>query len=216
MEGRVLVVSIVVGFLGLLSVILGFVAEATRIKVSQLLFDGFTCVYPNSPATALGIVALLVIITAQIIISVLTGCICCCKRSSKPSGSNFTAAQICFVVSWITAVIAALCLMLASAFNNSQKTTIYADGYYECYVVKPGVFAAGAIFSLVTVVLGVISYILSNNQGGIATGHPQYPAAGGNPNQAGIPMGQPQHQWGNNPAVPNQGSIPKGPQEYVV
>lgn len=35
MEGRVLVVSIVVGFLGLLSVILGFVAEATRIKVKQ-------------------------------------------------------------------------------------------------------------------------------------------------------------------------------------
>ncbi len=119
-------------------------------------------------------------------------------------------------MSRITAVIAALCLMLASAFNNSQKTTIYVDGYYECYVAKPGVFAAGAIFSLVTVVLGVISYILSNNQGGIATGHPQYPAAGGNPNQAGIPMGQPQHQWGNNPAVPNQGSIPKGPQEYVV
>ena len=35
MERRVVVICAVVGVLGLLSVILGFVAEATKIKVSQ-------------------------------------------------------------------------------------------------------------------------------------------------------------------------------------
>ena len=35
MEPKVVVISVVAGFLGLLAVILGFVAEVTRIKVSK-------------------------------------------------------------------------------------------------------------------------------------------------------------------------------------
>ena len=35
MEGKVVMMCAVIGFLGLLSVILGFVAESTRIKVRE-------------------------------------------------------------------------------------------------------------------------------------------------------------------------------------
>lgn len=38
MERRVVVICAVVGVLGLLSVILGFVAEATKIKVSKKIY----------------------------------------------------------------------------------------------------------------------------------------------------------------------------------
>lgn len=203
------VICAVVGVLGFSSVILGFVAEATKIKLSQVTFDGFNCVRPQSPATALGLVAVLAIILAQIIISVATGCICCCcKRGSHPNSSNWIKAQICFVFSWITVVIAAIVLLLASSYNIYNSTV-------RCYVTKPGVFAAGAILCLASVVLGLASYILSlqknsNNlfQGGIAMAQPQFAGWTGT-NQGATPIGQPQYQWGT-PAVPNQGEMPMG------
>nr|XP_023901606.1 uncharacterized protein LOC112013444 [Quercus suber]POF20465.1 hypothetical protein CFP56_63883 [Quercus suber] len=209
MERRVVVICAVVGILGLSSVILGFVAEATKIKMSQVTFNGFNCVRPQSPATALGLVAVLAIILAQIIISVATGCICCCcKRGSHPNRSNWIKAQICFVFSWITVVIAAVVLLLASSYNSYNSTV-------RCYVTKPGVFAAGAILCLASVVLGLASYILSlqknsNNlfQGDIAMAQPQF-AGGTGTNQGATPIGQPQYQWGT-PAVPNQGEMPMG------
>ncbi|KAM3730627.1 hypothetical protein ACB098_12G101000 [Castanea mollissima] len=210
MERRVVVICAVIGVFGLSSVILGFVAEATRIKVSQVMFDGFNCVRPHSPATALGLVALLAIILAQIIVSVATGCICCCcKRGSHPNSSNWIKAQVCFVFSWITVVIAAAVLLLASAYNSYNNSTV------RCYVTKPGVFAAGAILCLASVVLGLASYILSlqknsNNlfQGDIAMAQPQF-TGGTSIYQEATPIGQPQYQWGN-PAVPNQGDMPMG------
>nr|POF20466.1 hypothetical protein CFP56_63883 [Quercus suber] len=224
MERRVVVICAVVGILGLSSVILGFVAEATKIKMSQVTFNGFNCVRPQSPATALGLVAVLAIILAQIIISVATGCICCCcKRGSHPNRSNWIKAQICFVFSCfkelfenyhqhakelITVVIAAVVLLLASSYNSYNSTV-------RCYVTKPGVFAAGAILCLASVVLGLASYILSlqknsNNlfQGDIAMAQPQF-AGGTGTNQGATPIGQPQYQWGT-PAVPNQGEMPMG------
>ncbi|KAF3948801.1 hypothetical protein CMV_025246 [Castanea mollissima] len=179
-------------------------------QVSQVMFDGFNCVRPHSPATALGLVALLAIILAQIIISVATGCICCCcKRGSHPNSSNWIKAQVCFVFSWITVVIAAAVLLLASAYNSYNNSTV------RCYVTKPGVFAAGAILCLASVVLGLASYILSlqknsNNlfQGDIAMAQPQF-TGGTSIYQEATPIGQPQYQWGN-PAVPNQGDMPMG------
>ncbi|KAM3682825.1 hypothetical protein ACB098_12G100700 [Castanea mollissima] len=211
MELRVVVICAVIGVLGLSSVIMGFVAERTRIKDSQVMFDGFSCVRPHSPATALGLVALLAIILAQIIVSVATGCICCCcKRGSHPNSCNWIIAQVCFVFSWITVVIAAVMLLLASSSYTSYKSTVQ-----YCYVMIPGVFAAGAILCLASVVLGLASYILSlqknsNNlfQGDIAMAQPQF-AGGTSIYQGATPIGQPQYQWGN-PAVPNQGDMPMG------
>ncbi|KAF3950212.1 hypothetical protein CMV_024001 [Castanea mollissima] len=184
MELRVVVICAVIGVLGLSSVIMGFVAERTRIKDSQVMFDGFSCVCPHSPATALGLVALLAIILAQII---------SISQSSR-----------------ITVVIAAVMLLLASSSYTSYKSTVQ-----YCYVMIPGVFAAGAILCLASVVLGLASYILSlqknsNNlfQGDIAMAQPQF-AGGTSIYQGATPIGQPQYQWGN-PAVPNQGDMPMG------
>uniref|UniRef100_A0A7N2MHM7 Uncharacterized protein n=1 Tax=Quercus lobata TaxID=97700 RepID=A0A7N2MHM7_QUELO len=184
--------------------------------MDQVLFDGLNCIYPSSPATALGIVALLAIILSQIIITVATGCICCCKRGSLPTTSNWTAAQACFSFSWFSVVIAAILLVLGSAYNNSQQTTIQGDNYFQCYVVKPGIFAGGAIMSLASVVCGLFAYILTQGKDS-PTGQPQFQA--GSPNQGGIAMGQPQpqYQWGNQGGVP-AGPIkfpPQGPQEHV-
>lgn len=58
-----------------------------------------TCSYPKSPALALGLTSGLALLTAQIIINIAAGCICC-KNDPHPSASKWTIALVCFVISW--------------------------------------------------------------------------------------------------------------------
>uniref|UniRef100_A0A2P2IQ85 Transmembrane protein n=1 Tax=Rhizophora mucronata TaxID=61149 RepID=A0A2P2IQ85_RHIMU len=191
MERKVLVLCSVVGFLGLLSAATGFGAEATRIKGSEVQFISATqCAYPRSPALGLGLTAAVALLIAHIIINVATGCICC-RRGLDPSNSNWRIALVCFFVSWFTFVIAFLLLLTGAALNDQHGQESMYFGNYYCYVVKPGVFAGGAVLAFASVTLGILYYFTSNaakingnnsianppvyNQGGIAMGQPQFP-----------------------------------------
>ncbi|KAL8050636.1 hypothetical protein ABFX02_06G093700 [Erythranthe guttata] len=190
MERKVIVVCCVVGFLGLLSAATGFAAEAKRIKGSQVEFPSPSeCIYPRSPALVLGLTAAVALMIAQIIINVATGCICC-RKGPHQSNSNWTLALICFVVSWFTFVIAFLLLLTGAALNDQHGEENLYFGSYNCYVVKPGVFAGAAVLSFASVFLGIIYYITLHStknrndswgpsvppsQGGIAMAQPQFP-----------------------------------------
>ncbi|KAK6936571.1 DESIGUAL/Modifying wall lignin-1/2 [Dillenia turbinata] len=187
MERKVVVLCSIVGFLGLLTAALAFGAEATRIKSSQVRFTSDTvCAYPRSPALPLGLTAAVTLVIAQIIVNFGTGCICC-KRSPFPSNSNWMLALICYVFSWFTFVIAFLLLLTGAALNDQHGEENMYFGNYYCYVVKPGVFAGGALLSLASVTLGIFYYItLSSAKNQSSTWGS--PAA---PNQVNIAMGQP-------------------------
>ncbi|XP_020581966.1 uncharacterized protein LOC110025693 isoform X2 [Phalaenopsis equestris] len=157
MERKVLVVCGTVGFLGLLSAALGFAAEATRVKASDVLTR-----VPGEFA----------------------GCICC-KRNTNPANTNWTVALISFVLSWVTFIIAFLLLLTGSALNDQRGQQRMYFGDY-CYVVKPGVFSGGAVLALGSVSLGIVYFVSlqtskdsqpldpPHNQG-IALGQPQIP-----------------------------------------
>lgn len=190
MERKSIVLCSVVAFLGVLAAATGFAAEATRIKASEVKFVSTTeCSYPRSPALGLGLTAAAALLTAQIIINFATGCICC-KRTRQTWNSNWTKALVFYVVSWSTFVIAFLLLLTGSALNDQHgEESVYFGNYY-CYVVKPGVFAGGAVLAIASIVLGIFYYLTLNmaknttgtwgnaavpNQGGIAMGQPQFP-----------------------------------------
>ncbi|KAI3904400.1 hypothetical protein MKW98_014580 [Papaver atlanticum] len=188
MEIRVLLVCLAVGFLGIVSAALGFAAEAKRIKVSEVQFSApGMCTYPRSPALALGLTASVALVLAQVTINVSAGCVCC-KTNAHPSNSNWTLALVCFVFSWFTFIIAFLLFLTGSALNDQHGgESMYLGSY--CYVVKSGVFAGGAILSLLSVSLGILYYLTiystkngaqwgftgRTNQGGIAMAQPQVP-----------------------------------------
>ncbi|CAL9112409.1 unnamed protein product [Musa textilis] len=149
---------------------------------------GGDCAYPRSPALALGLISALALMMAQAIINILAGCICC-KKHPHPSGTNRTVGLISFIASWVSFIIAFLLLLTGAALNDQQgqERMMYFGDY--CYVVKPGVFAGGAVLSLASVALGILffaslssknSSTLQQNQGqGVAMGggpgHPQVP-----------------------------------------
>ncbi|XP_072963477.1 uncharacterized protein [Typha angustifolia] len=210
MEKRVLVVCGVAGLLGFLSVIMGFSAEATRIKDSDVVLYLGVCVYPSSSAMGLGISAALMLLLAEIITAVGSGCCgCCCGTNDT---SNKTLTIILSVISWIAFVISFVLLLFGAAENgpgNNTKTS--------CTILKPGIFATGAVFSLVAVALGIASVVtlgspvtmrkttgVQHGQG-VAMGQPQF-SHQGNPQPPPVYAnpyhGQPQFSHQGNPQPP--------------
>ncbi|XP_028549776.1 uncharacterized protein LOC110093731 [Dendrobium catenatum] len=142
------------------------------------------CRYPDSPTVFLGLASAIAVVIAQATISIIAGCICC-KRNANTSDTNWTVALISFVASWITFIIAFLLLLTGVALNDLKSVDQNNFDDY-CYIVKPGVFSGGAIFSLASVSLGILYYLalqpsktsesmcLPQNQG-ITFGKPQIP-----------------------------------------
>ncbi|KAL1316881.1 hypothetical protein HN51_069013 [Arachis hypogaea] len=185
---KLVAVCSVVAILGLLSAATAFAAEATRIRASQVQFvTAVQCEYPRTPALPLGLTSVLALIIAQIILTVANGC-CCCRRSPAISDANWRCVVLCFVLSWFTFVIAFLLLLTGAALNDQHGEESMYFGNYYCYVVKPGVFSAAAILSLVSIASGIAYYLTltTGKSVGSPWGNSSYP------NQGGIAMGQPQ------------------------
>lgn len=74
-------------------------------------------------------------------------------------------------------------LLTGAAVNGRKQKAIVGDGTYYCSVVKPGIFAVGAILAVISLIAGIFYYVTLNskgnapfpNQGGIAMGQPQFP-----------------------------------------
>ncbi|CAI0425028.1 unnamed protein product, partial [Linum tenue] len=164
---------------------------------SQVQFTTTTqCAYPRSPALGLGLTAAVSLMLAQVIINIATGCICC-RGSPHSSHSNWTLALVCFFVSWFTFVVAFLLLLTGAALNDQHGEQSMYFGNYYCYVVKPGVFAGGALLALASVTLGILYYLALNSaksggSGSFLWGGHHPPTTTGPMNNSGIAMGQPQ------------------------
>ncbi|KAL0907940.1 hypothetical protein M5K25_022397 [Dendrobium thyrsiflorum] len=115
------------------------------------------CRYPDSPTVFLGLASAIAVVIAQATISIIAGCICC-RRNANISDTNWTVALISFVASWITFIIAFLLLLTGVAVND-LKSVDQSNFDDYCYIVKPGVFSGGAIFSLASVSLGIVYYL---------------------------------------------------------
>lgn len=50
-------------------------------------------------------------------------------------------------------------LLAAAGLNNREGGQVDSYGYFTCYVVKPGIFAAGAILSLLSAAFGIAAYV---------------------------------------------------------
>ncbi|XP_078148336.1 uncharacterized protein LOC144543802 isoform X1 [Carex rostrata] len=164
MDKQVLYVSLVSGFLGLLSVILGFTAEVTKINATDIYIGVYHCYYPSSPAFGTAIAAVLLLVLAQILVTAFGGCCGCCKKDPTAPvvlGTKRTLALVFVVISWITFAISVILFILGAENNGTGNQTTSLDNGY-CYTVKPGIFAGAAICALFTMTFSITSYILLN------------------------------------------------------
>ncbi|XP_044950734.1 uncharacterized protein LOC123401079 [Hordeum vulgare subsp. vulgare] len=214
MEQRMIIACSVVGSLGVLSAILGFSAEGTKLTISDLYVGGGVCLYPQNPALGLGVCAAIFLIVAQIVFAAVGGCCGCCKSRAIPSEANRIIGVICAVFSWISAMIAFGLLVEGAAWNSTGTRDSSLYGF--CYVLKDGIFAGGAVLTLVATALGVTSYIMLRTQPAAAATAAAAPKAGEQlpAGAAGIAMGQPQFPQQASPQGQGYGQAPQNYPQY--
>ncbi|KAK1697916.1 hypothetical protein QYE76_014613 [Lolium multiflorum] len=100
MDQTMIIVSGIVGSLGVLSAILGFSAEGTKLTGLDLVSAYGVCFYPQNPALALGVCAAIFLIIAQVVFAVGGGCCGCCKSRAMPSETSRIIGLVCAIVSW--------------------------------------------------------------------------------------------------------------------
>ncbi|GJN14504.1 hypothetical protein PR202_gb01343 [Eleusine coracana subsp. coracana] len=91
MEAAVIVFSIVARLLSVASAVLGFIADTKKLTPSDIYFSQGKCVYPSSPAFGLGIVALSLLVAAQIIVSLAGSC----SGNGGATGSRRVLGNVC-------------------------------------------------------------------------------------------------------------------------
>ncbi|KAM0046082.1 putative modifying wall lignin-1/2 [Helianthus debilis subsp. tardiflorus] len=155
MESRLVGFSVIVAGFGIISAATGFAAEATRVKASDVYIEGDSCFYPSSPALALGIVAAVFAIVTRIYITVTYGGNSCCR--TDPNSTPYS--KFLYVLSWVASIIAVVLLLAAAEINNEAGEQFDSYGYVTCYVVKPGIYALGAVLALLSAVFGIAAYV---------------------------------------------------------
>jgi hypothetical protein len=105
---HVVVLCSVVGFLGLVVVILGVASEAATAQALssdvEIDIDGGglkeKCVYRTTPALACGIVAALLALAAQVAVSTASLCSGCCRTWELPKGTRSIVGVALSAASW--------------------------------------------------------------------------------------------------------------------
>ncbi|CAN6332946.1 unnamed protein product [Urochloa humidicola] len=204
--GVTVLLAIMVGLFGVTSAVLGFIAESKRLTTGDIRLSGNECVYPTTPAHALGVCAILLLMVAQIIASVAGGCCGCCRPDGCASKSTRrVVGVITSVLAWIMAVIAGLFYWQGVKWNTAEtRPSIFAGGGDECRYLKGGVFVRAAVLSIVSTLLAIKSCFFLLR----APAPPAEPVEGAaaqpKPDgQHGVAVGLPQWQaqW-NNGAAP--------------
>ncbi|KAH7571171.1 hypothetical protein JRO89_XS05G0263000 [Xanthoceras sorbifolium] len=117
------------------------------------------CVYTSDVATGYGVGAFLFLLSSESLLMGVTRCMCF-GRPLAPGG-NRAWTIIYFVSSWVTFLVAEACLMAGAtknAYHTKYRSMIYAQNF-SCETLRKGVFIAGAVFVVATMILNVYFYM---------------------------------------------------------
>lgn len=117
------------------------------------------CVYTSDVATGYGVGAFLFLLSSESLLMGVTKCMCF-GRPLAPGG-NRAWTIIYFVSSWLTFLVAEACLIAGAAknaYHTKYRSMIYAQNF-TCETLRKGVFIAGAVFVVATMILNVYFYM---------------------------------------------------------
>ncbi|KAK4263798.1 hypothetical protein QN277_029169 [Acacia crassicarpa] len=142
------------------------IAAERRRSVGTLFRDDRTnetyCIYNSDVATGYGVGAFLFLLSGESLLMGVTKCMCF-GRPLTPGG-NRAWSIIYFVSSWVTFLVAEACLIAGAsknAYHTKYRGMIYAQNI-SCESLRKGVFVAGAVFVVATMILNVYYYMYFN------------------------------------------------------
>ncbi|XP_022938517.1 uncharacterized protein LOC111444728 isoform X1 [Cucurbita moschata] len=142
----------------------GFSIAAERRRSVGTLFEdkqrnATYCVYESDVATGYGVGAFLFLLSGESLLMCVTKCMCF-GRPLTPGG-NRAWTIIYFLSSWASFLVAEACLIAGAtknAYHTKYRGMIYAQNL-GCETLRKGVFIAGAVFVVATMILNVYYYM---------------------------------------------------------
>ncbi|MED6160019.1 hypothetical protein PIB30_047559 [Stylosanthes scabra] len=139
------------------------IAAERRRSVGSMQRDERTnetyCTYSSDVATGYGVGSFLFLLSGESLLMGVTKCMCF-GRPLNPGG-NRAWSIIYFMSSWVTFIIAEACLIAGAtknAYHTKYRGMIYAQNF-SCESLRKGIFIAGAIFVVATMILNVYYYM---------------------------------------------------------
>ncbi|KAF7827816.1 fiber protein Fb34 [Senna tora] len=117
------------------------------------------CIYNSDVATGYGVGAFLFLLSGESLLMGVTKCMCF-GRPLTP-GTNRAWSIIYFMSSWATFLVAEACLIAGAtknAYHTKYRGMILAQNF-SCESLRKGVFIAGAVFVVATMILNVYYYM---------------------------------------------------------
>ncbi|KAJ6795939.1 uncharacterized protein M6B38_323605 [Iris pallida] len=155
---------VAVSFLHIFAFVLAIGAEKRRStgKVVPDEYDERTyCAYDSDASTAYGMAAFAVVLVSHTLVNGVTRCLCFGKGLTGGGRGARCCAVSSFVVSWLSFVVAEICLIAGSARNAYHTKYV---GYYakkdleSCASLRKGVFATAAAMLLISMVASLLYY----------------------------------------------------------
>ncbi|KAJ0039170.1 hypothetical protein Pint_21958 [Pistacia integerrima] len=138
------------------------IAAERRRSVGHMMTDqnnATYCVYSSDVATGYGVGAFLFLLSGESLLMGVTKCMCF-GRPLAPGG-NRAWTIIYFISSWATFLVAEACLIAGAtknAYHTKYRGMILAHNF-SCETLRKGVFIAGAVFVVATMILNVYFYM---------------------------------------------------------
>ncbi|OIW12935.1 hypothetical protein TanjilG_15855 [Lupinus angustifolius] len=130
------------------------IAAERRRSVGIMLRDERTnetyCSYNSDVATGYGVGSFLFLLSSESLLMGVTKCMCF-GRPLTPGGSR----------AWVTFLGAEACLVAGAtknAYHTKYRGMIYAQNF-TCETLRKGIFVAGAVFIVATMILNVYYYM---------------------------------------------------------
>ncbi|XP_047061949.1 uncharacterized protein LOC124669370 [Lolium rigidum] len=156
-----IVVIALVLVLDLLAFVLAIGAERRR-STAEVSEDGAGrsyCVYTTDASTWYGVGALSLLLAGQAVAMGASRCFCCGRALSPGRWRGFSG--VCFIICWLTFIIAELCLLAGSVRNayHTKYSGYFINGPPHCTMLRKGVFAAGAAFTFLAALFAELHYM---------------------------------------------------------
>nr|XP_043640255.1 uncharacterized protein LOC122611310 [Erigeron canadensis] len=172
-------VLIVISLLHIVAFVLAIGAERNRSKAKVVTdgnFDYNYCLYSSSPSTLYGLVAFSLVLVSQMVVNIVTKCLCFNKGVERCS-LRCSVATFFYIISWVSFLGAEVCL-LGGSIKNAQQTKYRTLNFgtttdLSCETLHKGVFAAGAIFVFLLLIASVVYYWVHSMQDAVDSEHLQ-------------------------------------------
>ncbi|KAI4381444.1 hypothetical protein MLD38_007514 [Melastoma candidum] len=139
------------------------IAAERRRSIGRIVVDDRAnasyCVYNSDVATGYGVGGFLFLLSSESLLMGVTRCMCFGRPLAPGESRAWTI--IYFTSSWATFIVAEACLIAGAtknAYHTKYRDIIYAQNF-SCETLRKGVFIAGAVFVVGTMILNVYYYM---------------------------------------------------------